>query len=79
MPEHDEVAVRLDESRQHGASAGVYDRRIGRNLHVRRRAGLDDRVAFDEHRRAMDRRNFVPGQQHAADEREAAGCLCVRR
>jgi hypothetical protein len=27
----------------------------------------------------MDRRNLVTGQQHAADQREAAGCLCVRR
>ena len=79
MPEHDEVAVGLDESRQHGAAAGVHDRRIGRNLHVRRRAGLDDRVAFDEHRRVMDRRDLVAGQQHAADEREMAWCLRARR
>ena len=27
----------------------------------------------------MNRRHFVAGDQHAADQREAGGCLCVRR
>ena len=70
VAEDDEVAVCLDEAGQHRAPTGVDDDRVGRNLHFGRRTRRNDLVAFDEDSGAMNRRNLVPGHQHAADERE---------
>ena len=79
VAEHDEMAVGFNQARQHRATAGVHDRGVGGNLDLGRRSGRDDLAALDHHRGVVNRWNLVPGQQHAADQRDSLRRLRVRR
>ena len=74
LAQDDQVAVRLDQTRQHDAATGVDDGRLGRDRGLRCAAGNGDLAAFDHDRGMVNRRDVV-AVINAADQGEGLRTL----
>ena len=65
-----QMGVEVDQAGQHRPATGVHDLVVGGDLDLRRPSHPDDALSLDEHRRVMQRRDFVAVEKHAAHEGE---------